>query len=222
MVVKQRAISGEEKLERREAILNAAVELLGGDDYHDISIARIARKAGLAKGTIFLYFKTKEELFLQLQIREYKSWFEDINRRLDTSLQHKKKSSIDEVANNIMASVGAHPMMIRLTPILHVILERNIDYKTALEFKRFLLSEINTTGRLIERCLPFLRKNDGSRFLLHLQVLLIGLIQLSRPAPLVKQVIEKEGMEVFQLNYEENLSEMLSLLFNGMKVRPKK
>lgn len=222
MVVKQRAISGEEKLERREAILNVAVELLAGDDYHDISIARIARKAGLAKGTIFLYFKTKEELFLQLQIREYKSWFEDINRRLDTSLQHKKKSSIDGVVNNIMASVGAHPMMIRLTPILHVILERNIDYKAALEFKRFLLSEIRTTGRLIERCLPFLRKNDGARFLLHLQVLLIGLIQLSRPAPLVKQVIEKEGMEVFQLNYEENLSEMLSLLFNGMKMRPKK
>lgn len=222
MVIKQRAISGEEKLERREAILNAAVELLAGDDYHDISIARIARKAGLAKGTIFLYFRTKEELFLQLQMREYKSWFEDINRRLDASLQHKKESSIYEFVENIMASVGGHPMMIRLTPILHVILERNIDYKTALEFKRFLLSEIYTTGRLIERCLPFLRKNDGSRFLLHLQVLLIGLIQLSRPAPLVKQVIEKEGMEVFQMNYEENLSEMLALLINGMKVRPKK
>ena len=222
MVIKQRAISSDEKLERREAILNAAGELFAGDDYHDISIASIARKAGLAKGTIFLYFKTKEELFLQLQIREYKSWFEDINRRLDTSLQHKKESSIDEFVKNIMASVGGHPMMIRLTPILHVILERNIDYKTALEFKSFLLSEIHTTGRLIERCLPFLRKNDGSRFLLHLQVLLIGLIQLSRPAPIVKQVIETERMEVFQLNFEEKLPEMLALLINGMKATGKR
>lgn len=222
MVIKQRAISSDEKLERREAILDAAIELLAKDDYHDISIARIARKAGLAKGTIFLYFKTKEELFLQLQIREYKSWFEDINRRLDTSLQHKKESSIDEFVKNIMASVGGHPMMIRLTPILHVILERNIDYKTALEFKRFLLSEIHTTGRLIERGIPFLRKNDGARFLLHLQVMLIGLIQLSRPAPIVKQVIETERMEVFQLSFEEKLSEMLALLINGMKATRKR
>ncbi len=222
MVIKQRAISSDEKLERREAILDAAIELLAKDDYHDISIARIARKAGLAKGTIFLYFKTKEELFLQLQVREYKSWFEDINRLLDTSLQHKKESSIDEFVKNIMASFRAHHMMIRLTPILHVILERNIDYKTALEFKSFLLSEIHTTGRLIERCLPFLRKNDGSRFLLHLQVLLIGLTQLSRPAPIVKQVIETERMEVFQLNFEEKLPEMLALLINGMKATGKK
>lgn len=217
MVIKQRAISSDEKLERREAILDASGELLAKDDYHDISIARIAQKAGLAKGTIFLYFKTKEELFLQLQIREYKSWFEDINRRLQTLLQKKDNSSIGEFVKNVMTSVRRHPLMIRLTPILHVILERNIDYKTALEFKRFLLNEIHATGRLIEHCFPFLQKNDGARFLLHLQVLLIGLIQLSHPAPLVKRVIEKERMEVFQLNFEEELVEILTLLINGMK-----
>lgn len=217
MVIKQRAISSDEKLERREAILNAAAELLTRDEYHDISIACIAQKAGLAKGTIFLYFRTKEELFLQLQVRVYKSWFEDINTRLSTSLGHKNETGIDKFVENIMASIGDHPMMTRLTPILHVILERNIDYKTALEFKRFLLSEVRTTGRLIEQCLPFLRKNDGAQFLLHLQVLLIGLIQLTSPAPIVKQVIDTEKMEVFQLNFEERLSAMLALLISGMK-----
>ncbi|MGO9612720.1 MAG: TetR/AcrR family transcriptional regulator [Dissulfurispiraceae bacterium] len=217
MVIKQRAISSDEKLERRKVILNAAIELLAKGDYHDITIDSVARKAGLAKGTIFLYFKTKEELFLQLQIGEYKCWFEDVNRRLLTLSQQKDKGNIDAFVDNIIASVGAHPMMIRLTPILHIILERNIDYKTAFEFKHFLLDEIRATGRLIERCLPFLLENDGARFLLHLQVLLIGLVQLSRPSPIVKQVIEAEGMEVFQLNYEENLSDMLALLINGMK-----
>lgn len=222
MVIKQRAISNDEKRERREAILDAAEELLTRDDFHDISIARIARKAGLGKGTIFLYFKTKEELFLQLQGREYKSWFEDINKRLYTLVQQKKKCGIDEFVENIMAAVGNHSLMTRLTPILHIILERNIDYKTALEFKRFLLNEIHATGRLIERCLPFLQKNDGAWFLLQLQALLIGLIQLCRPSPTVKQVIEKERMEVFQLNFEEQLSEMLALLINGMKATRKR
>src|SRR3990172_12146711 len=112
MAVKRRAISSDDKLVRREAILDAASELLARDDYHDISIARIARKAGMAKGTVFLYFKTKEELFLQLQIREYKSWFENINSRLHALLQKKNKSSIDEFVNNVVASVGSHPLMI--------------------------------------------------------------------------------------------------------------
>lgn len=217
MAIKQRAISHDEKQERREAILDAAVELLVSDDYHDISIASVARKAGLAKGTIFLYFKTKEELFLQLQVRGYQSWFKDINRRLKGLSQQKKKINIQEFVDTIMASFKGNPALIRLTPILHVILERNIDYKTALDFKRFLLNELVATGRLIEQCLLFLRKNDGARFLLYFQVLLIGLIQMSQPAPTVKQVIEEEKMEVFRLDFEEKLSEMMILLINGMK-----
>ncbi len=53
-------------------------------------------------------------------------------------------------------------------------------------------------------------------------MLLIGLIQLSRPAPIVKKVIETERMEVFQLNFEDKLPEMLALLINGMKATRKK
>jgi len=220
MVIKQRAISNEEKLERRDAILVAALELLTEDDYHDISIERIARQAGVAKGTIFLYFQTKEELFLQLQMKEYKAWFEDINNRIRILLQ-QKRSSIDEFVKIVVASAGQQPLLMRLTPILHIILEHNVDYKTALEFKRFLLNEMQTTGQLIEQYFPFLPTNGGTQFLLDLQVLLIGLIQLSHPAPVVKKVIEKKGMEALQLNFEEKLREILTHLLYGIKAADK-
>ena len=221
MVMKLRAISDEDKTARRSAILLAALDLLDEDDYHDISIARIARRAGLAKGTIFLYFKTKEELFLQLQMREYTSWFEDVNRRLHDLLGHKKKIGVAEAVKTIMVSIRKHSTMVRMAPLIHVILEHNIDYKTALDFKRFLLAEIRTTGMLIERCLPFLRTNGGFRFLLDLHVLIIGVTQISNPAPLVKQVIEKEGMDVFQVKFEHKLEEMLVALLAGIKAGSK-
>ncbi len=217
MVIKQRAISEEEKVERRQAILAAALDLLGEADYQEINISSIARKAGIAKGTIFLYFRTKEELFLQLQIEEYKSWFSDINTRIHVLLQHEKKGSIDKFVQTLVTSAVDHPTLIRLTPILHVTLERNIDYKTALEFKRFLLNEIQTTGSLIEQYLPFLPKQAGARFLFDLQILLIGLIQVAHPAPLVEKVLKKEGLEVLQVNFEEKMQETLTLLLNGMK-----
>jgi AcrR family transcriptional regulator len=216
-MIKQRAISDEEKLERRQAILVAALKLLGKDDYPEISISSVARKAGVAKGTIFLYFRTKEELFLQLQVEEYKSWFNDINARIHVFLQQENKAgNIDEFVKMVVSSATGHPTLIQLTPILHVVLERNIDYKTALEFKRFLLNEVQTTGALIEQCLPFLRKQDGARFLLDLQVLLIGLIQASHPAPLIEKVIKKEGLQAFQMDFEEKLREILTFLLNGM------
>lgn len=215
--MKLRAISDEDKAARRDAIILAASDLLDQADYHDISIARIARRAGVAKGTIFLYFKTREELFLQVQMREYASWFEEVNRRLQALLGQKKMIGVAEFVKTIMISIKKHPAMARIAPLIHVILEHNIDYKTALDFKRFLLAHIRATGMVIEQCLPFLRTNGGPLFLLDLHVLIIGVTQISRPAPLVKQVIEKEGMSVFQVKFEPKLEEMLVALLAGMK-----
>jgi hypothetical protein len=157
-------------------------------------------------------------LFLQLQIEEYKSWFNDVNNRIHLFLrQGKMKGNIDEFVKLVASSASGHPTLIQLTPILHVVLERNIDYKTALEFKRFLLQEIQVTGALIEECLPFLHPQDGARFLMDLQILLIGLIQSSHPAPLVEKMIKKEGLEVFLIDFEGKLQETLTLLLNVRK-----
>ena len=47
--------------EKRTAILNAATELVATRGT-GASTAKIARKAGVAEGTVFTYFATKEEL----------------------------------------------------------------------------------------------------------------------------------------------------------------
>lgn len=51
---------------RRDSILRAAAALLEVEDYPDITMERVARKAGVAKGTPYLYFPTKEKLFTAL------------------------------------------------------------------------------------------------------------------------------------------------------------
>ncbi|HIW76685.1 MULTISPECIES: TetR/AcrR family transcriptional regulator [Gordonibacter] len=52
--------------ERREAIVNAAVETFGRNDYKSASTEAIARRAGISKGLLFFYFKNKKELYLYL------------------------------------------------------------------------------------------------------------------------------------------------------------
>ena len=52
--------------QRREAIVNAAVETFGRNDYKGASTETIARKAGISKGLLFFYFKNKKELYLYL------------------------------------------------------------------------------------------------------------------------------------------------------------
>lgn len=54
------------RLEKREKILNAALKLFAGNGYHGTSISMIAEEAGISKGLIYSYFKSKEDLLLEL------------------------------------------------------------------------------------------------------------------------------------------------------------
>jgi AcrR family transcriptional regulator len=51
---------------RREAILSAALEEFSGHGFEAARLEDVARRAGVAKGTIYLYFADKEALFQDL------------------------------------------------------------------------------------------------------------------------------------------------------------
>ena len=52
--------------ERREAILSAALEEFAARGFEAARLDDVARRAGVAKGTIYLYFRDKEALFQEL------------------------------------------------------------------------------------------------------------------------------------------------------------
>jgi AcrR family transcriptional regulator len=51
------------KAERRLAIITTAAQLFARDGYADCEMESVASQNGVAKGTLYLYFKSKEELF---------------------------------------------------------------------------------------------------------------------------------------------------------------
>jgi len=53
-------------IERREAILSAALDELSIRGFEAARLDDVARRAGVAKGTIYLYFRDKESLFQEL------------------------------------------------------------------------------------------------------------------------------------------------------------
>lgn len=69
-----RARSQEEKQLRRADILRAAEHLWTRTPYADLSMNQVAREVQLAKGTLYLYFETREELFLALLESHYQRW----------------------------------------------------------------------------------------------------------------------------------------------------
>ena len=51
---------------RKKTILRAAVRVLNKKEYSDCPIEEIAKIAGIGKGTVYLYFRSKEELYLSI------------------------------------------------------------------------------------------------------------------------------------------------------------
>jgi AcrR family transcriptional regulator len=219
MVIKQRAISDQQKEERRRAILTAGLELYQETSYEAVNIAQVAQKAGVAKGTFYLYFKTKEELFLAMLAQEFVKWFDQIDTGLTTIQTTQGTCSIDEFIAGVGATLENRSTLIRLIAILHAVLEQNIDFDTAYRFKQMLLVRIAQTGALTEAVLSFLKPDEGVFLMLHTYALIIGVQQLAEPAPIVRQVIEEKDLQDFQVDFMDYFLTTLKIFLNGLQAR---
>lgn len=100
MKIKARARPGKGKTGKRnankektkQAILSAALKLFAERGFYNTSTRAISRKAGIAEGTLFNYFETKEDLalyFFEREIDEVIRWFEGNPRMKRADLPEK-------------------------------------------------------------------------------------------------------------------------------------
>jgi AcrR family transcriptional regulator len=73
MKVQQRSTTDEAKGAKRQRLLNAAVAVFSQQGFHAAKMQDIADEAGIGKGTIYEYFRTKDELFLAV----YDAWMDE-------------------------------------------------------------------------------------------------------------------------------------------------
>lgn len=102
---------------RAHRILDAAAELMLRWGYNKTTIDDIAKQAGVAKGTIYLHWKTREELFLALMRREKAELNKDFKAQIRTELAPWRLSAI--VKQSALALVKR--------PLLKAALLRDMD-----------------------------------------------------------------------------------------------
>lgn len=68
---------------KRQKILEAAIEIFGRTNFRDAGICDIARRAGVAEGTIYQYFKNKQDLFFSIPIAQTETFVEELEVRLE-------------------------------------------------------------------------------------------------------------------------------------------
>lgn len=84
------------KSNKRERILNSALKLFARKGFYNAKVSEIASEAGVADGTIYLYFKNKDDLLISL-FEDRMDW---INRRLVDELD-KTEGIVEQIRRYI-------------------------------------------------------------------------------------------------------------------------
>jgi len=214
VVYTRRAVREDQKERRRREIVDVAWRLFRERRYAEITVSEVAGEAGLAKGTVYLYFETKEELFLSALEHQLVAWFEYLDGRLR---EMRDDCDIPGVVGLLCGSLEKRPALVRALAIMHGVLEQNVGFGAAMRFKQTLLSRLTRTGSLLEECLPLLGAGDGVRFLLRAHALIVGLWQLADPAPSSRRALEEPGIEGFRVDFASEFPETMRALLRGMQ-----
>ena len=218
MAFHQRAMSEAQKQTRRDAILAAAARIFAARDYATITMAEVADAAQVVKGTLYLYFPSKEALFLALLSAQLDEWFAVLRSGLAEIAPDG--AAIERVVALFDATLAERPILTRLTAILYSILEQNIDVATARAFKQRLHEQLQTTGMHLEHALNFLTpQGGGMEVLLACHVLVVGIRSMADPTSVVREVLQAPDLAIFAVDFRAYLTRMLRALLWGMAVQ---
>lgn len=136
-----------EKEQRRQDIIDAAEKLFFDTDYDSVSMDDIAKEIGLGKGTIYLYFKSKESLFYAVALRGMR-----ILNSVHLKSLNLDRSGIDKLHVLIQ---GYFDFTQRYPEYFHMLCyaasnPSSLDNEYAKDFTELALGNIQITGKILE------------------------------------------------------------------------
>jgi AcrR family transcriptional regulator len=210
-----RATDDAGKQERRAAILGAAEALVATHGRALASVAEMARHAGVAKGTVYLYFRTREEIFLALHGR----WLARMFDRFDALFDGRRLDGA-VIGREMAAAMCAEAHGLMLATTCHSVMETHIQMEPVLAFRAGLAARLASSGRLLERRFTRLKRGAGARLLVRAYALTLGLWQLMDRSSRWREMEALPGMEVFRGDYPVELEAALTAYWRGALDRP--
>jgi AcrR family transcriptional regulator len=200
-----------EKEQRREDILDAAQRVFFQKGLAAATMDDIAETAELSKGTLYLYYKSKEDLYLTVMMRGMQLLYDVFSEVADGAYTPAKVLlRLSEVYLNFFND--------------HRDYFRMMHYLQAPQFHKQISEEVKQTcsvlnqriwdlvNGMLQRCI------DGGLLRKDLNPAQVGLILWSSATALMLRIDNEEGIwrEAFQLNLHDVLKLSNSLLFDAI------
>ena len=166
----KRAQTHEQKYFRRQQILAAAQQYFLDVGYHAFTMANLAKSAGVVKGTLYLYFKTREEVLLTLYNQSLIRWSDIFIDRLSDGM-----ADLDYV-EILYKTALEDEIFIPLLSRLEQVIEHNVSIDNLIESKRLFIQRLALMAQATAPALA-LNQAQSSDAMRSLGILLMGATQ---------------------------------------------
>ncbi len=207
----KRARTSSQKAERRDAILEAAEEHLRKAGLDGFSMGVLAKNVGIARGTLYLYFETREEVLMTLHRQQIAIWsdllYESIYQGIDDAVFLK----------NFKTAFMHDPLFAILFSRMRDLIEKNISLERVIESKRYLNRVIYSLTDHISRCIN-LSQEKTMDLLISLLVLMVGISQIDSGPHVDPELLPEDLRELASITSDDIYMNTGRFLLSGIRV----
>lgn len=202
--------TAEQKQQTADKIAIAAGQIFQKKGFNQISMNEIAKQAGMSKGTLFNYYKTKEDLFMTVLLVGYRKYFTNLTGFLTdhplSSIDDFKKFLLGETKNLIVN----YTALIRLNALRAPILESNSNLEETLSNRQKLYKTSEKLSSLIHQQTKELSVNEINHIFVIQSAIVSGLMNL---AGLEKFDYQPTGQKL--TDFEIDIVKEAQIVFRG-------
>ncbi len=190
----QRARTQEQVETRQKEILDACLAIYNKEGYDAVNFKVISEYTSFTRPAIYNYYKTKEEIFLDVLLEEYLSWADDLDQEFDKA----DAIDVDTFCRLLSDSVSRYPKMLELLSVHLNSIENNSRMEKLVEFKQKITQVFDTIDYGLNKFFPKVSTENKSEFKGHFFAYIHGLYPTTNHTP--KQI---EAMKLAGYSYQK-------------------
>ena len=194
---------------RKEEIVKACEHLYQTRSFREINLKEIGKVTSFTRTSIYNYFQTKEEIFLELLKREYELWIEELQQIIEGNETLSKK----DFAGQIAKSLEHREQLLKIMSMNMYDMEENSRLENLVDFKKAYGKSMRTMLRGMSKFFPDMELKEQQDFIYEFFPFIYGIYPYTRVTEKQKEAMEQAGVNyVYQSIYEITFQCLMQLL----------
>jgi AcrR family transcriptional regulator len=189
-----------QKAARANQIAETAWHLFETQPFAKITMAEVAKTAGVSKGTLFNYFDCKESLFMTLLLTGYQEYFNDVIQMIQAKASLTLADFIDLLLHQTKVLIETRPTLVRLNALRGPVLEQGANMEQTVAFREQLYAKNQALGQAVAERIPSLTVKEVSQLMLVQSAIISGLMNMSSLNAFNHHLLTKVNFENFQID----------------------